>query len=230
MVWWIGDGKTVSLKEDKCLLDQVYRLVSSPLPSIPPDAKVSILIDEENGTWKKVEIKQNFLPHGAKKILSILLSTRLPQDSPIWSKTPSGIFSTQSIYKLLVNKASTNSLSSSNPHPQRHLWRGVWMLRTPNKVKHFTWRACNNSLPTMDNLFRWHITPSACCNTCQTQTKDILHVVWGCLEVAQLWSTINWMQHTIPHLLGDFSNLFFSFLQVRDDYRVEIFAISAWLL
>ena len=104
------------------------------------------------------------------------------------------------------------------------------MLRTPNKVKHFTWRACHNSLPTMDNLFHRHITPSACCNTCQTQTEDILHVVWGCPEVANLWSTINWTQHTIPHSPGDFANLFLSFLQVRDDYRVEIFAISAWLL
>lgn len=94
MVWRIGDGKTVSLKEDKWLLDQVYRSVSSPLPSIPLDAKVSLFIDEENGTWKEAEIKQNFLPHEVKKIMSIPLSTRLPQDCPIWSKTPSGIFST----------------------------------------------------------------------------------------------------------------------------------------
>ena len=48
----------MSLKEDKCLLDQVYRLVSSPLPSIPPDAKVSILIDEENGTWKEAKLRK----------------------------------------------------------------------------------------------------------------------------------------------------------------------------
>ena len=86
--------KKVSLKEDKWLPDQVYRPVSSPLPSIPHDAKVSILIDEENGTWKEAKIRQNFLPHEAMKILSIPLNTRLPQDSPIWSKMPSGIFST----------------------------------------------------------------------------------------------------------------------------------------
>ena len=83
MVWRIGDGKKVSLKEDKWLPDQVYRPVSYPLPSIPPDAKVSILIDEENGTWKEAAIRKKFLPHEAKKILSIPLSTRLPQDSPI---------------------------------------------------------------------------------------------------------------------------------------------------
>ena len=104
------------------------------------------------------------------------------------------------------------------------------MLQTLNKVKHFTWRACNNSLPIMDNLLHRHITSSTCCNTCQTQTEDILHAVWGCPEVANLWSTLSWVQHLIPHSPGDFSNLFLSFLQVRDDYRGEIFAISAWLL
>ena len=49
MGWRIGDGKLVSIKEDKWLLDKVYRTVSSPLPFIPPDAKVSTLIDTEIG-------------------------------------------------------------------------------------------------------------------------------------------------------------------------------------
>ena len=94
LVWRIGDDKIVCLKEDKWLLDQVYRSVSSPLPSIPPDAKVSMFINEVNEIWKEEEIRQTFLPYDAKKILSIPISTRLPQDSPIWSKTPSSIFST----------------------------------------------------------------------------------------------------------------------------------------
>ena len=49
MGWRIGDGKLVSIKEDKWLPDKVYRTVSSPLPFIPPDAKVSTLIDTEIG-------------------------------------------------------------------------------------------------------------------------------------------------------------------------------------
>ena len=172
--------------------------MSSPLPSIPPDAKVSLLIDETNGSWKDEEVRQMFLPHKVKKILSVALSTRLPQDSLIWSKTPSGIFSTRSAYRLLANEASANSPSSSNPHPQRHLWRGVWMLHTPNKVKHFIWHACNNSLPTLDNLFHHQIVSSICCNICNAYPEDILHVVWGCIEVANMWKELSWAQLSIP--------------------------------
>uniref|UniRef100_A0A7N2KWM1 Reverse transcriptase zinc-binding domain-containing protein n=1 Tax=Quercus lobata TaxID=97700 RepID=A0A7N2KWM1_QUELO len=39
MVWRIGDGRFVCIKEDKWLLGPVARPVSSPLPDIPPDAK-----------------------------------------------------------------------------------------------------------------------------------------------------------------------------------------------
>ncbi|XP_030973764.1 uncharacterized protein LOC115993913 [Quercus lobata] len=185
MVWRIGDGKMVSIKEDKWLPDKVYRTVSSPIPFIPPD-EVSMLIDTETGAWKEEEVRHMFLPHEAKNISSIPQSTRLPQDSIIWSKNPSGVFSTQSAYQLLASDASASSPGSSNPNPQRLLWRGVWTLRTPNRVKHFIWRACNNSLPTMDNLFRRQIVASDRCNICKTHPEDILHVAWGCTEVANL--------------------------------------------
>ena len=52
----------VSIKEDKWLSNPYHRKVSSPLPSIAPEAKVSSLIDHNLGTWKKEDIKQLFLP------------------------------------------------------------------------------------------------------------------------------------------------------------------------
>ena len=163
-----------------------------PLPSIPHDAKVSLLIDKVNGSWKDEEVRKLFLLHEVKKILSIPISSRLPHDSLIWSKTHSGIFSTWSAYRLLANEASASSPSSSNLHPKRHLWSVFWMLHTPNKVKHFIWRACNNSLPTLDNLFYRQIVSFVCCNICNAHPEDILHVVWGCTKVANMWKELNW--------------------------------------
>ena len=230
MVWRIGDGKPVCITKDKSLPDQVYKSVSSPLPSIPPNAKVSSLIDAESGAWKTDDIRHLLLPHDAKVILRIPLSIRLPHDSLIWSKKPSDVFTTRSAYKLLASDASASSPGSANSHPQKSLWRGVWMLQTPNKVRHFIWRAYNNSLPTMDNLLHRHIIQSDCCNICRTHPKDILHVVWGCTELASMWSTLSWAHQSASPLPGDFTNLFSRFLQVHEDYRMEIFAFTAWLL
>ena len=36
----------------KWLLDKICRTVIAPPPSLPPDAKVSSLIDAESATWK----------------------------------------------------------------------------------------------------------------------------------------------------------------------------------
>ena len=77
MVWRIGDGNSMGIREDKWLPDQCYRKVTSPLPSIPPDSKVNCLIDTNTREWKADLIKQVFAPQEAEKILSIPLSIRI---------------------------------------------------------------------------------------------------------------------------------------------------------
>ena len=79
-VWHIGDGQSVCIKEDKWLLDKVHRKVISLIPSIPPNAKVSCLIDANIGGWKADRINQLFLPHEASLVLSIPLSIKIPAD------------------------------------------------------------------------------------------------------------------------------------------------------
>ena len=180
MVWWIENGASVSIKEDKWLSNQCCRTIISPLPNIPPDAKVSSLIDSTSCAWKAYVVHQNFLLHEAKIILSIPPSFRLPSDRLIRSKTPSGFLTAQSAYELLVCDASANNTSSSNPNPQKSFWRGLWMLRIPSKMKHFAWCACNEALPTMVNLFRRLLADTDRCTVCNAQPKDILHAIWGC--------------------------------------------------
>ena len=115
----------MSIKEDKWLPDPCYRKVSSPLPSIPPEAKVSSLIDCNSGTWKKEDINQLFLPHEADAIISIPLSLRMPIDWLVWSKTPSGNFSSRSAYRLLASNTLATNPSSSNLNPQILLKRNL---------------------------------------------------------------------------------------------------------
>ncbi|XP_075659903.1 putative mitochondrial protein AtMg00310 [Castanea sativa] len=50
MVWRVGNGQSVCIREDKWLPDQVCKTVLIPPPSLPPDAKVCTLIDPESAT------------------------------------------------------------------------------------------------------------------------------------------------------------------------------------
>ena len=150
---------------------------------MPPNAKVSELIDQDNAVWKTDVVQQMFLPHEASEILGIPLSEMLPPDQIIWACTPPGMFTTSSAYKLIISCDSSSSAGSSNPKAQRQFWKGIWHLRTPNKIKHFIWKARNNALPTMANLYHRHIVTTEICEGCQDRTEDTLHALWFCQEI-----------------------------------------------
>ena len=86
MVWQTGNGQSVRINEDKCLPVKPSGLTISPLPSVPPDAKLSSLINPVLGVWKSGDVKQVFLPHEALMILGIPLSPRSPLDRVIWDR------------------------------------------------------------------------------------------------------------------------------------------------
>lgn len=91
LVWQVGNGQSVCIREDKWLPGQICKSVMIPPPSVPPDAKVSLLIDPESATWKVDRVQQLFMPLVAMLILSIPLSARFPLDHLIWSQMPTGV-------------------------------------------------------------------------------------------------------------------------------------------
>ena len=196
---------------------------------IEPGTRVNSLIKAETGEWDTLEIQRMFLPHEAVIICGIPLSTRLPSDRIIWGLTTSGTFTTKSAYKLLVSHASTNLAGSSSSVQQRKFWRDLWLL-VPNKIKHFAWRACNSSLPTMVNLQRRHISVLSTCEACETEHEDELHALWSCSKLAEVWSSLNWSQQAAEVQVSSFKDLLEHFMQTDDDYRKEIFITVAWLL
>ena len=52
MVWRIGNGQDVRIKEDRWLPIKSNRTAISPLTSVQPETKVCSLINHELGMWK----------------------------------------------------------------------------------------------------------------------------------------------------------------------------------
>ena len=226
MVWRIGNGSSVRIKEDKWLPDKTHRGVVSPMPTIEPGARMNTLIKAEIGEWNTSEIQRLFLPHEATTICGIPLSTRLPPNRIIWGLTPSGTFTTKSAYKLLVSHASTNLAGTSSLVQQNKFWKDLWQLRVPNKIKYFAWRACNSSLPAMVNLQCRHISVLNTCEVCETQPEDELHALWSCSKLVEVWSSLNWTQQATDVQVSNFKDLLEHFMQTDEDYRKEIFIRS----
>ena len=155
---------------------------------------------------------------------------RQPPDRIAWASPPSDMFTTSSAYKLIVSCDSTPIAGSSNLDNQRKFWKGLWQLWVPNKIKFFVWRACNDALPTMENLHRRHITPSDRCELCKEHSEDAVHALWLCKEISNVWSSLEWFHQAVLIQPASFCELLSRFLHCRDEYRAEIFVIVAWII
>ena len=230
MVWRIGNGQSVRLKEDRWLPKQCNKAIFPHLPSIQTETKVSSLINQDLSIWKSDVVEQLFPPHEASIILSIPLSPRLPPNRIIWGHTPNGCFTANSAYKVLVSCVSTNSAGSYDLAAQKQFWKGLWNLRVPNNIKHFARRACNNALLTKVNLHRRHIIPTDTCEVCSEQPEDQIYALWLCKGVETVWRSFHQAHYSNTPPPSSFADLLANFLQFHEDYRKEIFILCAWCL
>ena len=49
---------------------------------------------------------------------------------------------------MLVDKENQSLPSSSAPNGDGSVWKKIWKVRVPHKIRHFLWRAAKDSLPT----------------------------------------------------------------------------------
>ena len=91
MVWRIGNGQNIRIKEDRWLPVSPKSPITSPLPTVAVETKVQTLINLELGVWRADHVNQLFLLQEVAAILGIPLSRRCPLDKIAWGCTPSGV-------------------------------------------------------------------------------------------------------------------------------------------
>lgn len=69
------------------------------------------------------------------------------------------------------------------------IWKEVWNLGMPPKVKHFVWRALHSILPTNVNLMRRGIRVDCEYRRCGVTAETQLHIFEDCTDVEVIWFT-----------------------------------------
>ena len=82
----------------------------------------------------------------------------------------------------------------------------------------------------MSNLHWHHIVPSASCAQCSNLLEDSLHAMWYCEVITEVWSMMEWFHQTAPSHPTSFSELLYSFLFNKEEFRAELFVIIVLLL
>ncbi|XP_041011418.1 uncharacterized protein LOC121255205 [Juglans microcarpa x Juglans regia] len=93
----------------------------------------------------------------------------------IWEHERDGKFSVKTCYHFIVDKMRSNHAESSNMQGPQSLWKALWKMAMPNKIKIFDWRACKDGLPTKENLMKKQVVTEGHCDFCSHPREDLNH-------------------------------------------------------
>lgn len=140
------------------------------------------MIDPLTGNWDEALVNSVFSTVDANRILKFPLSTNGFDDFVAWHYNHSGTFSVRSAYHVEwkhqfgnMSHQMASSLSGSNP-----IWKKIWSLVVPGKVKLFCWRALHVVLSPKSILMNHHIGMEGDCPICRMHPEDIKHQLFGC--------------------------------------------------
>lgn len=104
-------------------------------------------------------------------------------DQLIWIENSNGQYTVKSGYQSIKQAAIPNNeyRALSSFQIPNILWKSIWKLKVPPKIRFFLWSICQHTLPTKANLFRRHVSSDPECSVCETHTSETMeHLFFLC--------------------------------------------------
>ena len=116
----------------------------------------------------------------------------------------------------------------SEPLMLKPLWKGIWNLNVPSKVKNLVWRVVKNSLPTKWNLVKRKVLTEDCCNHYKIQHEDTLHALYLWPKLDKIWLLVQaWNQRSLWKTMNfvDFMGCI-----LTENKDPNLFAMVVWVV
>jgi len=184
----VGNGKTIHIWDDKWLPTPTTYKVISPQKDFGDFPMVSALIDHDTKGWRRDKLERIFLPFEVETILNIPISYHAQEDQLIWVGNKNGTFTVKSAYYVARKIIEGNSRGESSVGDVRApLWKMMWHLNIPAKVRIFAWRLCMNAIPTMLNLNKRGVQVDPICPLCKDDIESVEHAIFKCDIAGCVW-------------------------------------------
>ncbi|KAK1390491.1 hypothetical protein POM88_018669 [Heracleum sosnowskyi] len=89
-------------------------------------------------------------------------------------------------YFVYGKKSLPTHLASSSSQ-KKSVWKMIWKIKCPPKLRNFLWRVCSNSLPTAYNLFKRSCGISPLCLICSSALETTEHFLLECTWTKLVW-------------------------------------------
>jgi hypothetical protein len=135
------------------------------------------------------------------RILQIPINNHGFSDFIAWHYTKHGQYAVRSGYHLQwrhqfgprANQLALPGSSAINP-----VWKILWKLNVPSKVKIFMWRFLHGILPLKSILANRHIGNNGSCTICRLGAEDTNHLFFRCHVAQEVWTKLG-----IYHIIED---------------------------
>ena len=140
-----------------------------------------------------------------------------------------GDFTVKSAYFVVVKILDTRVEGEySSGDPNARVWRKIWSLKLPGKIKFFSWRACVNGLPVLTNLVTKGIQTSCTYPICDEELESLVHALISCDFALSVWSL--WQDYPIDLLLKtkNFNDLVLQLCSSSFALNLKLFFAISW--
>jgi len=182
-MWKIGNGQKVKFWEDNWLGSSSLAIQFWKLYEI---------VNEKSHTvcelWDGTNLRCSFRRTVSEQLmndwnevvqLASTITFSFEEDTMIWRFSSNGIYSSQSLYKI-INFRGVMPVHIS----------AVWSLKIPPRVHFFLWLLAKNKLLTRDNLNIRQKLDDVRCLFC-SEDESIHHLFFDCVVSRQIWYLIS---------------------------------------
>ncbi|PVH34268.1 hypothetical protein PAHAL_8G182700 [Panicum hallii] len=166
-IWRVGDGTQIKIWEDNWIPGSHNMKVQTRRGNNLLST-VDELINPVVASWDVDLVRSIFEHIDANPILQIPITTGR-EDCVAWHYNRNGLFS---------------------------VWRNLWKLQVPGKIKIFGWRALRGVMPCKAILANRHVIPERGCRVCHNGAEDIKHLIFTCDQARAVWRSIG--RRTVP--------------------------------
>ena len=194
ILWRVGNGKHIDILRDHWIPDTIPATLLS-YSSTLHNKKVNTLMLENENKWNENLIRNIFPEEIAGKILSIPISSEGWDDFPSWIYSKNGAYTVRSAYNLVrtyqfwSNRSISGKGSSSKQDYLEKVWKRLWAIQCPNKMKIMLWRIAHNCLPTGSQLQTRSIPTRYDCYFCNRE-ENVEHCFLQCQYVKEIWGDL----------------------------------------
>jgi len=226
LLWRVGNGQSIKLWDDKWIPDSPHNVLE-PVRVLPREAIVADIINKEANWWDIPLIKCIFSEDTVNKICSIPINPRFHMDKLIWRGTKNGVFSVRSAYHLEMERRDREVGGASSMYSAAHVWRRLWSLNLPRHILLFLWRACNEILPTKNNLYKRKVVTDQLCPMCGSEAEFVSHALWSCGSAQEVWGSCSGPIQKCSAGAEEFFGVFGTLCDKLEERDLEYFAAIA---